>query len=87
MSLTLSIDDELDSLLRDEARKTGRTATDVAASLLRAALVKPKANTPKVFRIQPHRGAFASGIKTTKLNRLADELEDAAFLERQGKAS
>ena len=85
MSHTLSIDDELDSLLRDEAKKTGRSAADVAASLLRAALVKPKAATQKVFRIQPHRGAFAPGVRPAKLNRLADELEDEAFLERQRK--
>lgn len=86
MSQTLTIDDELDSLLRDEARKTGRSAAEVAASLLRAALAKPKAAMTEVFRIQPHPGAFAPGVTVTKLNRLVDELEDEAFLQRQRRA-
>lgn len=83
MSQTLTIDDELDSLLRDEARKTGRSAAEVAAALLRAALAKPKAAMTEVFRIQAHPGAFAPGVPLAKFNRFADELEDAAFLEQQ----
>jgi negative regulator of replication initiation len=87
MSFTLAIDDELDSLLRDEAKKTGKSASDIASSLLRAALEKPKAASSTEFQVHPHSGAFAPGVNTAKLSRLADELEAEAFVEGQDKGS
>jgi hypothetical protein len=56
------------------------------ATPTKGALAKPKAAMTEVFRIQPHPGAFAPGVTSTKFNRLADGLEDEAFLQRQRRA-
>lgn len=81
MPATLLLDDELDTLLRMETRKSGRTATEVASSLLRAALARPSPTaTPTVYRITLHQGAFAPGVNPHKLNQLADDLNTGKFL-------
>jgi hypothetical protein len=88
MPATLLLDDELDSLLRMEAQNSGRTAEQVAASLLRAALVRPSPRvSPIAFRIQPHLGVFAPGVNFRKLNQLADDLDTSAFLEHHAQKS
>jgi hypothetical protein len=75
MPITLAVDDELGTLLRYEAKRTGRSTTDVATSLLRAALEKPKTVAARPFRIQSHPGKFAPGIEPKKLNYLLAEQE------------
>lgn len=89
MPTTLTLDDELARLLTAAAQQKGQPMTEVAATLLRAALGKPAPAPAPVpaptepYRIHPHHGTFAPGIPLRKLNRLADELDTEAFLARQ----
>lgn len=84
MPTTLTLDDDLSSLLRSKAQQNGKPVAELAMSLLRSALGKnaPVPASREPFRIRPHNGVFAPGISLQKLNRLADELDTEAFLNR-----
>lgn len=90
MPTTLTLDDDLAGLLRAEAERKAKPMPEIAMMLLRKALAKPAANAFKCaapFRIQPQRGVFAPGVNLKKLNRMADELDTAAILAKQGQRS
>lgn len=76
MRPTLTIDDDLASLLKRRARELGRPFKDVVNGAIRAGLgehAKPKAHAaPKTI---PHSFGFRPGIDLDKLNQLVDELE------------
>ncbi len=86
MSFTLTLQDDVAALLRAEAEQRKQPITDVAVALLRRALAaRPSSAAPLTapFSIHPHRAVFAPGIDVTKLNRLADDLDTEAFIDRQ----
>lgn len=85
MPTTLTLDDDLSRLLRSAAEQKGKSVSDIALQLLRAALGKapPPQPAKEPFRIRPHHGVFAPGVPLAKLNRLADEIDTAEFLGRQ----
>lgn len=85
MPTTLTLDDDLAGLLRDAAQKSGQPVSEMAFSLLRAALGKPTHLPPSSvpFRVRPHQGVFAPGVPLKKLNQLAEELDVDAFLAQQ----
>jgi len=85
MSVTLTLQDDLAALLQAEAEEQHQPLPEVAAALLRRALTsRPPGKRPTAmpFRVQPHRGTLASGLRADKLNRLADELDSEDFLSR-----
>ena len=77
MSVTLTLHDDLVALLQAEAEEQHQPLPEVAVALLRRALasrMRGQSPTKAPFRIRPHHGTLASGIRTDKLNQLADEL-------------
>ena len=57
----------------------------VATTLLLQALTSrptSKKLSGATFRVQPHPGTLAPGVRPDKLNRLADELDTEALLNR-----
>ena len=84
MPTTLTLDDDLAGLLLTAAQQKGKPVAEIAMNLLRSALGKPSPTpaTTEPFRIRPHNGVFAPGVPLKKLNRLADDLDTEAFLNR-----
>src|SRR5262245_26605787 len=87
MRTTLTIDDDLDGLLKRRARELGRPFKDVVNTAIRAGLgehVRPRAHgAPKTI---PHSFGFRPGIDLDKLNQLVDELEAEAYAAGQRSA-
>ena len=86
MRTTLTIDDDLASLLKHRARELGVPFTEVVNRMIRAGLgetAKPRRGpTPKTI---PHSFGFTPGIDLDKLSQLADELEAEGSAASQGK--
>jgi hypothetical protein len=78
MRTTLTIDDDLFDLVRQEAARTRRQFKEVLNERLRKGLTEHNGKRPKraKFKVKPFpRGGFAPGIDETKLNQLFDTLE------------
>ena len=74
MRTTLTLDPDVERLLRREMARTGGTMKAVANDALRAGLGaagKPPRAPP--YEVEPHDFAFRPGIDTDRLNRLMDE--------------
>lgn len=83
MRTTLTIDDDLDALLRQRARALGISFKEAVNRTLRAGLgeaARPRVKSPP--RTIPHSFGFKPGIDLDKMNQLADELEAEAVANR-----
>lgn len=76
MRTTLTIDPDVEQLLRREMQRTGRSMNAVIHDALRVGL-GIRGNPPQVarYRVQPHAFGFRPGVDPDRLNQLADELE------------
>lgn len=76
MRTTLTLEDDLASILKTRARQLGISFKEMVNRALRAGLgneAKPyRGDVPKTI---PHSFGFRPGIDLDKLNQLADELE------------
>ncbi len=80
MRTTLTLEDDLASLLKARARQLGISFKEMVNRAIRSGLgtemEQPRGDVPKTI---PHSFGFRPGIDLDKLNQLADELEvDAA---------
>ena len=87
MRTTLTLDDDLASLLKARAQQLGISFKEMVNRVVRSGLgtemEPPNVDVPKTI---PHSFGFRPGIDLDKLNQLADELEADAVaesLERQ----
>lgn len=80
MRTTLTIDDDVARLLDDAVHRERRPLKQVVNDALRRGLAAELQSTP--FRTTPHRSELRPGIDPASLNRLVDELEVDAFLQR-----
>lgn len=84
MRTTLTIDDDLASLLREEAIRQGLPFKQVLNRTLRLGLRAASGATKREpFRVEPHPLGLRPGIDPTKLNQLADEIETEAYLHKR----
>jgi len=78
MRTTLTLDDELFNLVREEAARTRRRFRDVLNERLRrgfSAGAQARKRSPK-FTLEPFSGkGFAPGVDEKKLNQLLDTLD------------
>jgi uncharacterized ferredoxin-like protein len=77
MRTTLTLDDDLARRLKELARATDRNFKEVVNETIRKGLAVgelPRASEDR-FQVQPKACGFRSGIDTTKLNQLYDDLE------------
>jgi plasmid stability protein len=84
MRTTLTLDDDLALLLRERARRSGKSFKEVLNTALRKALQqgnKPEPPLPR-FQVQPKACGFRSGVDFEKLNQLYDELSLEDFQEK-----
>ena len=76
MRATLTIDSDVEQLLRREMRRTNRSMKAVVNDALRVGLgVRGKPPRQPFFRVEPHAFDFKPGIDADRLNRLVDEME------------
>ena len=82
MRTTLTLDDDLAALLRQQAATLGVSFKEMVNQVLRAGLSREMAPhdvpAPKTI---PHSFGFRPGVDLDKLNQLADELEAEAAAE------
>ena len=84
MRTTLTLDDDVATLLREEASRTQLPFKEVVNRAIRLGL--RSASGPAVsrrYRTRPHSFGFKPGIDLDRLNQLADELEASAVVESQ----
>ena len=76
MRTTLTIDPDVEGLLRREMRRTGRSMKAVVNDALRVGLGlggRPP-GAPR-YNVEPHAFGFEPGVDVDRLNQLADKLE------------
>jgi len=82
MRTTLTIDDDLEGVLKERAREQGVSFREVVNRAIRAGLGKTeRGKQSRAPKTMPHSFGFKPGIDLDKLNQLADELEVEAFVE------
>ena len=76
MRTTLTIEPDVERLLRREMRRTDRSMKAVVNDALRLGLgMRSKPSRPLRFKVKPHAFAFEPGIDAGRLNQLVDEQE------------
>ncbi len=76
MRTTLTLDDDVSRLLDDAVHRERRPMKQVVNDALRRALAPAAASRP--YRLEPHESALLPGLDPAGMNRMADELADAA---------
>jgi len=83
MRTTLTLDPDVARMLEEEAHRQRRPFKQVVNDAIRRGLA-PRAGgrTHRPYRVRPHRTTLQPGVDPGAFNRLADELEDEAVLEK-----
>jgi hypothetical protein len=83
MRTTLTLDPDVARMLEEEAHRQRRPFKQVVNDAIRRGLA-PRAASRSVrpYRVQPHRTTVQPGVDIGGLNKLADELEDEAVLDK-----
>lgn len=80
MRTTLTLEDDLASLLKQRAHQLGISFKEMVNRAVRSGLgTEMEPNTVEVPKTRPHSFGFRFGIDLNKLNQLADDLEADAF--------
>jgi hypothetical protein len=80
MRTTLTLENELARVLREEARRSGRPLKAVVNETLRAGLAARRAKPARRYQLTPvSLGGVVPGIDLDKALRLAEALEDEAI--------
>lgn len=83
MRTTLTLDDDVAVLLREEAERCRLPFKEIVNRTLRLGLRGgAKQDSSRVFRVRPHDFRFKPGVDLDRLNQLADELEAEAIRDR-----
>jgi hypothetical protein len=86
MRTTVTLDPDVERLLREAVRKSGQSFKVVLNRAIREALATPAAtHGAKPFRVKARRMGLRAGIDSGALNRLLDEVEIDGFLEKQAR--
>ncbi|MER5260711.1 hypothetical protein ABTZ99_01345 [Actinosynnema sp. NPDC002837] len=81
MRTTLTLDDDVARLVDDAVHRERRPMKQVVNDALRQALA-PRPSRQEPYRLVPHESALRPGFDLAGFNRLADELEDEAIIDR-----
>ncbi len=81
MRTTLTLDPDVSRLVEDAVHRERRPMKHVVNDALRRALA-PTPAPREAYRVVPHESSILPGVDTSRLNQLADELEDEAILAR-----
>ena len=83
MRTTLTLDDDLASILLRETKRKGLSFKEMVNSTLRRGIAQEQLAPPrKKVATRPHDFGFKPGIDLDKLNQLSDELEAGAWAQK-----
>ncbi|MEU1984959.1 CopG family transcriptional regulator [Nocardia sp. NPDC019395] len=86
MRTTLTIDDDVTELIEAASRRQHVSRKQIINDALRRAL-KPQVTPGEPYRLTPHESALRPGFDPSRLNQLADEMEDEAIVENSRRTS
>lgn len=88
MRTTITLEPDVAKLVEDAMHRERRSFKAVLNDALRRGLA-PGRPTPadKPFKVVPHRAELLPGWDPAGFNRLADELEDEAVMQKNARAS
>lgn len=82
MRTTLTLDEDVAALLREEAARSRRPFKQVVNHALRLGLTGGAGQAPREpFRTKPHSFGLRPGFDPDKMSQLAGELEDQSIME------
>jgi hypothetical protein len=82
MRTTLTLDDDVARLVEDAMHRERRSMKQVINDALRLALTPPRVPQQGAYRLVPHQSAVRPGFDPAGFNKLADELDDEAVIDR-----
>ncbi len=86
MRTTLTLEPDVEQLIRQEMRQTNSSMKAVVNNALRLGLgVRGKRPRPPRFRVEPHAFGFRPGVDRDRLNQLVDEMETDETAVRYGR--
>ena len=86
MRTTLTLDPDVEQLLRQEMRRTESSMKAVVNSALRFGLgMRGKPHRASRYRVEPHSFGFKPGVDMDRLNQLVDEMESEEFAKRYNR--
>lgn len=79
----MTLDPDVVQLLKEEERKQRKSFKEVVNDAIRRGLApQARKQTRRPYRVRPHRTTLRPGIDPLGFNRLTDELEDEAVVDR-----
>lgn len=87
MRTTLTLDPDVVRLLEDEVHRTRKPFKQVVNDAIRHGLAPARRAITTPYRVKAHLTKLAPGIDPTKLNALADQLEDEAILAKMHRST
>lgn len=86
MRTTLTVDPDVEQLLKRDMRRTGRSMKAVVNDALRAGLgAGGKPPRAPLYKVEPHDFGFRPGVDTDRLNQLVDETEVDRLVRKIGR--
>ena len=83
MRTTLTLDPDVAQLLDEEMYRQRKPFKQIVNEAIRKGLAPtPGPASTKPFSVRPHKTALRPGIDAGSLNRLVDELEDEAIVDK-----
>ncbi len=82
MRTTLTLDPDVARFIQDAVHQERSSIKRVVNDALRQALAPASKAASEPYHLTPHNSTLCPGIDRTAFNRLADELEDDAILDR-----
>ena len=82
MRTTLTLDPDVARLLEEEVHRQRKPFKQVVNEAIRRGLAPGESRVPARYRVRPHKTTLRPGIDAHTFNRLVDELEDDAVIEK-----
>jgi hypothetical protein len=86
MRTTVTLEPDVERLLRDAVRRSGKSFKEILNRAVREALGQhSRVRASKPFRVTARRMRLRAGLDAAALNRLVDEVEIEGFVERRAR--
>jgi hypothetical protein len=79
MRTTLTLDPDVARMVEQEVHRVRKPMKQVVNEALRRGLTSTPSRPSRRYRVQPHVARLMPGVDRTRLNALADEMEDASL--------
>ena len=85
MRTTVTLDPDVDRLLKEEMRRSGTTFRQALNQAIRRALAGSVAEERRPFKLRPKRLSLRQGVDPAMLQHLEEELEIESFIQKTRK--